>query len=87
MKLKDGIIITQVENEFILVAAGEAGRAFNGMIKMNETAGLITQCLINNTTIESVVEVVCKKYDVDIEVAKQSVECLVKTLRKSDLIE
>lgn len=40
MKLKDGFIITKNGNDYIAVAAGEAGKAFNGMIKMNGTAAL-----------------------------------------------
>ena len=35
MKLKDGVIISQVENEYVAVFAGEAGKACSGMMRMN----------------------------------------------------
>ena len=50
MKLKEGFIITKNGNDYIAVAAGEAGKAFNGMIKMNGTAGFIATLLAESDT-------------------------------------
>ena len=57
MKLKEGFIITKNGNDYIAVAAGEAGKAFNGMIKMNGTAGFIATLLAeSDTTAEKVTD-------------------------------
>ena len=55
MKLKSGVIINEINGEYVAVAAGEAGKAFNGMIKMNGTAAFIAKTLQNETDEDGIV--------------------------------
>lgn len=88
MKLKEGFIITKNGNDYIAVAAGEAGKAFNGMIKMNGTAGFIATLLAeSDTTAEKVTDAVCEKYEVKRDVALENVLKVIDTLRKQGLVE
>lgn len=87
MKLKDGIIITEAGGTFVAVAAGEAGRAFNGMIKMNGTAAFIAERMKTDTDTEQLVAAFCEHYDVDEETARESVDKVVENFRQANLLE
>ena len=81
MKLKEGFIITKNGNDYIAVA-------FNGMIKMNGTAGFIATLLAeSDTTAEKVTDAVCEKYEVERDVALENVLKVIDTLRKQGLVE
>ena len=87
MKFKEGFIITKSGDDYIAVAAGEAGKAFNGMMKMNDTAGFIATLLSeSDTTAEKITDAVCEKYDVARDVALENVEKVIDTFRKQGLI-
>ena len=87
MRLKDGVIINQADGAFIAVAAGEAGKSFNGMIKLNATAAFILERLKEETTIDSLVKAITDEYDVSAETAEDNAMKIVRTLREHGLIE
>ena len=45
MRLKEGFILHEVGEEHMAVATGEAAKAFNGIIRNNETAAYIFELL------------------------------------------
>lgn len=45
MKLKEGFITHQIQNTQMMVAAGEAAKHFHGLVRSNETAAFIVDCL------------------------------------------
>ena len=87
MKLKNGIIINEINGDYVAVAAGEAGRAFNGMIKMNGTAAFIAKTLQNETDEDGVVAALCGEYEVDEETARQNVRAVIEKFRGAGLID
>ena len=87
MKLKDGVIITQNDNEYIIVTAGEAGKAFSGMIRLNGTAAYIAECLEEEISEVKLVDALLKKYEVSEEIATKSVSAVVEKLSSVGLIE
>lgn len=87
MKLKSGIIINETNGMYLAVAAGEAGKAFNGMMKMNETAAFIAGVLQNETDEDGVVAALCKEYDVTEELARSSARAVIEKLRGAGLID
>ena len=50
MKLKTGFITHQVGKEQMMVAAGPAAKVFHGLVRSNETAAFIVNCLKKETT-------------------------------------
>lgn len=86
MKLKKGFIISKVNDEYIAVAADEAGKAFSGMLKMNGTAAFIAEQLKSEITTDKLVFNVCEKYDVTEELAEESVKSTVENLRKTGIL-
>ena len=86
MKLKNGVIITSHNGEFVAVAAGDAAESFNGMLKLNGTAAFICELLKNDTDIEKITDALCEEFEVDRETAKQNVQKTVDTLNGIGLI-
>ena len=87
MKLKNGVIINETNGEYVAVAAGEAGKAFNGIIKMNGTAAFIARTLQNDTDEDGVVAAICGEYEVDEDTARQNVRAVIEKLRGAGLID
>ena len=87
MKLKDGVIIAQNDNEFIIVTTGEAGKAFSGMIRLNGTAAYIAECLKYEISEMDLVDALLKKYEVSDEIAAKSVSAVIEKLSSVGLIE
>lgn len=86
MKFKDGVIITKNGDEHIIVAAGEAGQMFSGMIKMNSTAAFIAELLQSETTEESLIDRLLEKYEVTPEQARLAVLSVLEKFRSAGLI-
>ena len=86
MKVKDGVIITKNGDEHIIVAAGEAGQMFSGMIKMNSTAAFIAELLQSETTEESLIDRLLEKYEVTPEQARLAVLSVLEKFRSAGLM-
>ena len=55
MKLKTGFITHTIGKEQMMVATGPAGKDFHGLVRSNETAAFIVDCLKKETTEEEIV--------------------------------
>ena len=86
MKFKDGVIIAKNGDEHIIVAAGEAGQMFSGMIKMNSTAAFIAELLQSETTEESLIDRLLEKYEVTPEQARLAVMSVLEKFRSAGLM-
>jgi hypothetical protein len=87
MKLKDGVIFTQVADETIVVTVGEAAQAYKGMIKLNSTGAFIAQRMLQETTREELVAALRQEYEVDEETAMEAVESIVAKFASVELIK
>ena len=76
MLLKGGLIIKEIENEYILIDSGKESPRFNGIIKLNETSKTIINILQKGEiTLESLIDELLKIYNTDqktLEKEKQS---------------
>lgn len=86
MKLKDGVIFTNVADETIVVTVGEAANAFRGMIKLNETGAFIAQKMLQEISKEELVAMLRQEYDVDGEMAVEAVESIIEKFQSVGLI-
>ena len=62
MKLKEGFITHESMSEHITVTAGNTD--FNGMVRSNQTAGFIIECLKNDVTCNEIVAKMLEKLGV-----------------------
>ena len=85
MRLKDGFITHEGAEEHITVPAG--GLSFSGMIRSNQTAGFIVECLKDEVTAEQIVEKMLEKYDAPKERITRDVEDVLEKLRGIGALE
>lgn len=85
MKLRDGFITHESNGEHITVTAGNT--AFNGMIRSNQTAGFIVECLKNEVTKEDIIAKMLEKYDAPREQIEKDVEKLLEQLQAIGAID
>ena len=84
MKLKDTFITHMSNGEQILV---DASGKFSGLIRNNESAAFIVECLKKETTVENIVDQMYEKYDASKEVLLKAVNDVVLQLRKAGAID
>lgn len=87
MKLKKGFITHEIMGEQMMVAAGPAARLFHGMVRSNETAAFIVDCLKKETTEDAIVDKLVEVYDVDRETAKRDVHGIIEKLLSIKAVE
>lgn len=79
MKLKESFITQEMDGEQIMVAAGGG---FAGMVRSNATAAFIVDCLKAETTKETILDAMEKKYDAPRKVMADDVDMVIGNLRK-----
>lgn len=79
MKLKDTFITHTANNEQILV---DTSGKFSGIVRNNNTAAFIVDCLKEETSIEEIINKMIEEYDAPIEDIKKGVNDVLDTLRK-----
>ena len=87
MKLKSDFISQAVSDSHILVPIGKASQTFHGIVKANDTAGFIIECLKQDTTEHEIVEKMLMKYDVDSERATEGVRKVIAQLTEIGALE
>lgn len=85
MRLRDGFITHASNGEHITVTAGNT--AFNGMVRSNQTAGFIVECLKNDVTKEDIVGKMLEKYDAERTQIERDVEKILEQLRSIGAID
>lgn len=84
MKLKDTFITHMSNGEQILVdVSGE----FSGLIRNNESAAFIVDCLKQETTAEEIADKMYEEYDAPREVLEKAVNDVISSLRKAGAID
>ena len=84
MKLKDTFITHMSNGEQILV---DASGKFSGLIRNNESAAFIVECLKKETTVEEIVDQMYEEYDASKEVLLKAVNDVFTQLRKAGAID
>lgn len=84
MKLKDTFITHVSNGEQILVdVSGE----FSGLIRNNESAAFIVDCLKQETTVEEIADKMYEEYDAPREVLEKAVNDVISSLRKAGAVD
>ena len=79
MKLNSGFLAHDDGDNKLLVSTGAT--KFSGLVRSNETAGFIIECLETETTEDEIVAKMQKKWDVSDEIARRDVRKVVEQLR------
>lgn len=88
MKLKYRFVIRDVAGKPVAVTIGADNAAFNGMVKLNDSAKFIFEKLnTEDISLDALVSAVMENYSIDEATAKEAVEAFVANLRANGLIE
>lgn len=85
MKLKNEFITHETNGEHITVTAGNT--SFNGIIRSNQTAGFVIDCLREDTTEEEIAKKMFDEYDAPMEVISADVKKAIDKLRSIGAID
>ena len=81
MRLSDGFITHDSQDEQIMVAVADMTTKFSGLVRNNRTAAFIVDCLKEETTQEAIVEKMLEQFDADREVVTRDVAGILEKLR------
>lgn len=87
MKLAKGFVTQNYRDEQLMVAMGQPGEAFHGLVRSNATAAFIIEKLKTETTPRDVASALTEEYDVDFERALRDTEAVIEKLRSIGAIE
>ncbi|MDD3409198.1 MAG: PqqD family protein [Eubacteriales bacterium] len=63
MKIKSGFLLRNLGDEHMVVAIGEAGLHFNGLIRLNDTGAWLWNQLKEDVSEEALVEKMCGNFE------------------------
>lgn len=86
MKIKEGFMLREVADNFVVVPVGAASLEFKGLINLNSVGAFIWKCLESETTIDGIVQKVVDEYEIDINLAKTDVSAFVNKLKEANLL-
>lgn len=87
MKIKEGFLLRNVADSFVIVPTGGNIVDFSAMITINETGAFLWEKLKNDVTEDELVAALTSEYDVDEETAREDVVGFVSVLKEKKVIE
>lgn len=86
MKRNDNFLLRDVAGTLVVVPVGAAVTAFPGMITLNPTGAYIWELLETEQTVQSLVDALVARYEVDEEKARTDVEVFIAKLEPTGAI-
>ena len=86
MKIREGFILRQIADTYIVVAVGEEAKKANVMITLNETGGFLWEKLTQGATKEGLVDAILVEYDIDKATAEKDVGAFIGKVRDNKLL-
>ena len=87
MKIKEGFLLKNVADSFVIVPTGANIVDFSAMITLNETGAFLWENLKNDVTEEELVRALMAEYEVDEKTASEDVAEFVAALTDKKVIE
>ena len=87
MKIKDGFMLRQFGDEFIVVAVGDGAEEFNKFITLNGVGKFIYEYLSTDRTRDEVVEAMLNEYEVDRATASRDADAFISGLKNAGLLD
>ena len=87
MKLKDGIVLGNIDGSDFAIATGKLSKKIKGIINSNSTAAYILQLLKTEQTEDSIVEKMLEKYDADEETIRADVREVLEKIKDMGVLE
>lgn len=87
MRTKEGFMLRQLGNQYVVVALGKASEEFHGIIRLNQTGAFLWEKLSEkDTSEEALTEAMMSAYEIDAETARKDVEEFLQALEQAELL-
>ena len=87
MKIKDGYLLRNIADAWIIVPIGARIYDFNGIMTVNETGSFLWGKLKEGLSKQELVVSLINEYDVDTVTADNDVEMFLQSLIEGDVLE
>ena len=87
MKIKDGYLLRNIADEWIIVPVGARLYDFNGLMTVNETGAFLWKLLQEERTRDELINSLISEYDIDIETSYNDLKEFIDSLIDSGVIE
>lgn len=87
MKIKNGYILRNIADEWIIVPIGDKIHDFNGLMVVNETGACLWKILQNDCSKEDLISGMMSEYEVNEETAKEDVDAFIESLIQGGVLE
>lgn len=86
MRAKDGFLLRQVADRYVIIPVGEETLSFSGILTCNETGAFLWRQLESEKTQEQLTEALLAEYDVLPKVAAADVVHFTEELKSAGLL-
>lgn len=86
MKIKEGYILKDVANQYVVVPIGNEAINFNGMLRLNKTAKLLFEALREDLEINDLVDILTSHYDISQDDAIRDVNDFITVLNSKNIL-
>lgn len=87
MKLKDGIVLGNIDGQDFAIATGSLSSTLSGIINNNESANYIFKLLQKEQTEQSIISAMLDRYDAPEDEIKADVKEFLATLNSYGVLE
>ena len=86
MQLHKDLRLRKVKDKNFIVAVNEFCENFYGMVKLNDTAAFVFNCLKKKNSLDKIIKKVVKEYGIDENTAHKDVEAIIEQFKKAGFI-
>ncbi len=87
MKIKGRFVVRNIAGDTVIVPVGETALKYNGIITTNKTGAALWEALEQETDMESLVQLITDRFEVDRDTAAADVNAFLDRLRKAEILE
>lgn len=87
MQIKPGFMLREIAGQSVVVPLGSRVVEFNGIMTLSESGALLWKKLETNSSIDELVELLLKEYDIDETTAQEDVGDFVESMRSNSILE
>jgi hypothetical protein len=86
MRAKDGFMLRNIVDSWVLIPIGSKVVDFNGMMLLSDTGAFLWNCLKEEKSTEELLAILQGEYEVDEATARADVDEFLWQLREGDLL-
>ncbi|MBQ6574650.1 MAG: PqqD family protein [Lachnospiraceae bacterium] len=87
MKIKDSCLTHMVDDEYLMLLVSDDPEGFNGILRSNEDAQFIVECLREETTKEEILAKMQEAYEGDPEQMAKDIDTVIDNLKTVGALE